>query len=146
MSFIRRLSGGAYGTTFEFIPTISLLALDISDPYSAWANFTVDKFGNIYKLATNNDIGGSESFVFRWLKNGAPADWECRLTVTGDNPNIGSVNTWLRCNVSRTWEWSLSGSGGEVSATFTVEFRRFGSTAGSVGAIGGDVLVSTSGL
>lgn len=149
MSFIRRLSGGAYGTTFafaDFVPTITLFASDFSDPFEAWGNFTVDNDGKIYKLATTNDVGGSESFVYYWLKNGTPADWECKLTVVGDSPTSGpAVGSWHRCNIPRTWEWLASGSGASIGATFSVDFRRFGSTQGSVGSIGGDVNISTFG-
>jgi hypothetical protein len=64
------------------------------------------------------------STIDTWLLSGAAADYECRLTWTGDTPGGSAISTWLACSTTRSWTIiDTTTVGGGLSGSGTIEIR-----------------------
>ncbi len=57
-----------------------------------------------------------------WREFGDSADYEVRVTGTGNTPSGAAINAWLPCSTNRTWSLSQSTVGGK-SFTGSLEIR-----------------------
>jgi len=86
----------------------------------------------INSSGTHEDGVGTASVSYTdattWLLSGAAGDYEVRATVTsGSTPSSGTIDTWMACSTTRTWENIITGLG-EIESVLLIEVRLASST------------------
>lgn len=78
---------------------------------TATVGFRVDSDGNVY----TREAGGAYTLQYAWLLTGVNTDYEVYATTAGPGVSGSASDTWLPCNVDRTWEFITSGTDDSTS-------------------------------
>ena len=89
------------------------------NPADAYATLNFNNDGTV----TGAGNGGSSSFT--WLPAGSAADYDIRVTVTGDTGSMtgSALSTWLNLGTNRSWtleDLSSVGAGNAVTGTYEI--------------------------
>ena len=120
---VSRVSIGVGGVWKDVWAAINAQAASAADsvlnPADSYATLNFNSAGTV----TGSGNGGSSSFT--WLTGGAAADYDIRVTVTGDTGSMtgSALSTWLNLGTNRSWtlsDLSSIGSGNAVTGTYEI--------------------------
>lgn len=91
------------------------------------ATFHILNTGQARGLGSNGDngTGTNEFYAGEWLVSGGASDFEVRATLVSGTLNSGTLDTWLNCGTSRSWNKFYAGVGGQT-CVLTIELRPVG--------------------